>query len=297
VLSGPTQRSARLNEEAPQSKFASRLRAVWRVFLFFLVLFVALVVTTTLENFLERATLAAGYRPLIVEWAMPLGVLIATAVCLRWVDGKSLDYIWLDRNAARPGLLAKSALLGAAAIALPSLLLLSVGELRAVPSAGGSWLAATGLAFGNLLPAAAGEELLVRGYLFAVMRDSMGWRWALIVTSVVFGLLHANNPGADGESIVLVMLAGFFLGSVLLATKSLYAAIVVHFAWNWVMAAGLHTPVSGIPIVAPDYRIVDAGPDWLTGGTWGPEGGLAAGLSMFLIVIYIYTRHLRRMEQ
>ena len=33
------------------------------------------------------------------------------------------------------------------------------------------------------------------------------------------------------------ILAGFFLGSVLVATRSLYAAIVVHLAWNWVMAA------------------------------------------------------------
>jgi len=55
--------------------------------------------------------------------------------------------------------------------------------------------------------------------------------------------------------------------------------------------------VSGIPIIAPDYRVVDAGPDWLTGGAWGPEGGLAAALSMFLIVIYIYARHLRRLEK
>jgi membrane protease YdiL (CAAX protease family) len=286
-----------LNAEAPQSKFASRLRAVWRVFLFLFVLFLALVVTTSLEEFLERATVAAGYQPIITGWALPLGVLIATWVCLHWVDGKSWDYVYLGRNAARPGVLAKSLLLGAAAIGLPSLVLLSVGELRAVPSIDGSWLGAAGLTFANLLPAAAGEELLVRGYLFAVMRDSMGWRRALIVTSIIFGLLHLNNPGADGESVVLVMLAGFFLGSVLLATKSLYAAIAVHFAWNWVMAAGLHTPVSGNPIIAPDYRIVDAGPDWLTGGAWGPEGGLAAALSMFLIVIYIYARHLRRMEQ
>jgi len=228
---------------------------------------------------------------------MPLGALIATAVCIKWVDGKSWDYVWLGRASIKPKLLAQSALLGAAAIALPSLILLFAGELRAVPSVDGSWLGAAGLTFANLLPSAAGEELVVRGYLFAVMRDSMGWRRTIVVTSIVFGLLHLNNPGADAESIGLVILAGFFLGSVLVATRSLYAAIVVHFAWNWVMAAGLHTPVSGIPILAPDYRIVDAGPDWLTGGAWGPEGGLAAALSMFIVVIYIYTRHLRRMEQ
>lgn len=63
------------------------------------------------------------------------------------------------------------------------------------------------------------------------------------------------------------------------------------------MAAGLHTPVSGIPVMAPDYRVVDAGPDWLTGGGWGPEGGLGAAVSMFAVVIYIYARHLRRLEK
>jgi len=286
-----------LNAEAQPSKFASRLRAVWRVFLFFLILFVSVFITTSLENFIEHALLAAGYRPVVMEWALPLGALIATAVCIKWVDGKSWDYVSLGRGSIKPKLLAQSALLGAAAIALPSLLLLSVGELRAVPSANGSWLGAAGLTLANLLPSAAGEELVVRGYLFAVMRDSMGWRRTIVVTSIVFGLLHLNNPGADAESIGLVILAGFFLGSVLVATSSLYAAIVVHFAWNWAMAAGLHTPVSGIPVMAPDYRIVDAGPDWLTGGAWGPEGGAAAALSMFVIVIYIYARRLRRMEQ
>jgi membrane protease YdiL (CAAX protease family) len=92
------------------------------------------------------------------------------------------------------------------------------------------------------------------------------------------------------------MLAGFFLASVLLATRSLYAAIAAHFVWNWFMAAGLHTAVSGIRVLAPDYRVVDAGPDWLTGGPWGPEGGLAAALGMFVILIYLHARPLRRME-
>ena len=46
------------------------------------------------------------------------------------------------------------------------------------------------------------------------------------------------------------------------------------------MAAVFHVAVSGIPFEAPDYRYVDAGPDWATGGEWGPEGGIPAGLGM-----------------
>ena len=108
--------------------------------------------------------------------------------------------------------------------------------------------------------------------------------------------MHVANPGADAQSIVIVMLAGFFLGSVFLATRSLWATTVAHFVWNWFMAAALHTPVSGIAVSTPDYRVIDNGPDWLTGGAWGPEGGLAAAIGMFVVMIYLHARRLRRME-
>ena len=136
----------------------------------------------------------------------------------------------------------------------------------------------------------------MRGFAFAVLRRAFGWRLALIATSVVFGLLHAWNPGADAESILAVIVAGFFLGGILLATGSLYAAGAAHFAWNWVMAGALHIAVSGIPSGDPDYRTIETGPDWLTGGAWGPEGGLAAVAAMFVAIFYLYGRYLRTME-
>jgi hypothetical protein len=141
-----------------------------------------------------------------------------------------------------------------------------------------------------LLPAALYEELATRGYLFAVLRDSLGWRTALVVMSVLFGLLHLRNPGASAESVTLVILAGIFLGAVVVATGSLYAAWMAHFAWNWTMAVVFHTAVSGLPLEAPDYRLADAGPDWVTGGVWGPEGGAAGGLGMLGALAYLYAR-------
>ena len=202
----------------------------------------------------------------------------------------------MDRGAAAPRKIGFGALLGFLPIAVASGLLLLAGLLKWVAAPDGSWWATTGITFANLLPAAAGEELFIRGYLFAILRDVIGARWTLIWTSVVFGLLHMGNPGADAQSILIVMLAGFFLGSVLLATRSLYAAIAAHFVWNWFMAAGLHTPVSGLGESTPDYRVIDNGPDWLTGGGWGPEGGFAAALGVFAVVIYLHARPLRRME-
>jgi hypothetical protein len=80
-------------------------------------------------------------------------------------------------------------------------------------------------------------------------------------------------------------------------TRSLYAAWMAHFAWNWTMAVLLHIPVSGLETETPDYRTVDAGPDWATGGPWGPEGGAAAALGMVGGIGYLLTRRRREVAQ
>ncbi|MDE3055039.1 MAG: CPBP family intramembrane metalloprotease, partial [Gemmatimonadota bacterium] len=114
--------------------------------------------------------------------------------------------------------------------------------------------------------------------------------------SLGFGLLHLANHGSGVEPITMVTLAGVFLGAIVLATGSLYAAWMAHFAWNWVMAVPLHSPVSGIPLATPNYQLLDAGPRWLTGGTWGPEGGVAAAAGIMAGLTYLYARRPRREE-
>ena len=274
-----------------------RLRAPWRVLIFVLAAVLGTLVAAIVERMVVSGAAALGYRLLITQWSAPLGLLLAHLIVLKSVDGRQWDFVGLHRLAARPALLAQGTALGALTIGIPSAILLLTGQLDAVPSAPGSSLAAAGVTFANLLPAAFSEELLLRGYVFAVLRESIGWRWTLISTSVVFGLLHIANPGANGQSVLLVMLAGMFLGAIFIATGSLYAATLAHFAWNWFMAAALHTPVSGLPVSAPDYRVVDSGPDWLTGGGWGPEGGIAAALGMFVALIYLNWRLMRRTER
>jgi membrane protease YdiL (CAAX protease family) len=215
---------------------------------------------------------------------------------LRRVEKLPWSTVGLGREAADLALILKGTAYGALTIGIASLLLLATHMMRIDRTAPGSWWADAGHSTAVLFPAAFFEELFIRGYVFAVLRRAGGWRLALIVTSVVFGLLHAWNPGADAESILAVTVAGFFLGAILLATRSLYAAGAAHFAWNWVMSGALHIAVSGVPSADPDYRMVETGPDWLTGGPWGPEGGLAAVAVMFIAIFYLYGRYLRNLE-
>jgi CAAX protease family protein len=268
---------------------------LWRIVLFYLIWVVMAVVlqamTVELPGIADKDT-----RLLISAWISLASVIVATWVMVRRVDRFPWSEAGLDRAAASPPLLLKGTAFGGLTIGVASGLLLATHMLRVYPTAPGSWWGDAGHSTILLLPAAFFEELFIRGYVFAVLRRAAGWKMALILTSIVFGLMHVANPGADAESILAVIVAGFFLGAIFLATRSLYAAGAAHFAWNWVMSGALHIAVSGTPSREPDYRVVDSGPDWLTGGPWGPEGGFAAVAAMFVVFFYLYGRHLRRME-
>jgi membrane protease YdiL (CAAX protease family) len=270
-------------------------RPLWLILAFYIICFVALgILQAAAELVLGPATV--DVRDVLFQWMSLASVALATWIMLRRVDKLPWSTVGLGRAAASPPVILKGAAVGGLTIGVASLLLLSIHMLRIDSTIPGSWWGEAWHSTIVLLPAAFFEELFIRGYVFAVLRRTAGWKLALIVTSVVFGFLHAWNPGADAESILAVIVAGFFLGAIFLATRSLYAAGAAHFAWNWVMSGALHIAVSGVPSHDPDYRVVETGPDWLTGGPWGPEGGLAAVAAMFVVLFYLYGRYLRQME-
>jgi uncharacterized protein len=279
----------------PPSRFKRSLRPLGLIIAFYVLVFVLLGIFQAIAG-AAFGQAAVDPRGVLTQWLTLAATVIGTFVMLRLVEKLPWSTIGLDRGAAAPPVLLKGAAYGVLVIGIASLSLIAVQQLQIVPTPDGSWWGTAGRAMAILLPAAFFEELFIRGYAFSVLRRMSGWKLALIATSVVFGLLHAANPGANAQSILSVILAGFFLGAVFLVTRSLYAAGAAHFAWNWVMAGVLHTPVSGLVMPTPDYQTVDAGPDWLTGGPWGPESGLASVGIMFLVLLYLHQRYLRRME-
>lgn len=226
-------------------------------------------------------------------WLWLAALLGGHLVMLKFVESRPWSDVWLGRDAARPSLFLGGFALGALAIGLPVLLLFAIGWIDRAPGSAGSWSASAFRISLDLLPAAFLEELATRGYIFATICARWGWRTAIVVTSVGFGLLHLGNAGVNLQSVCLVVLAGVFLAIVLWATRSLYAAWLAHFAWNWTLAAVFHTAVSGIAMEAPGYRLVDDGPDWATGGQWGPEGGAAGGVGMLATLAYLYARRIK----
>ena len=254
-----------------------------------------LVIESVAGPFLKSGLPLTGGGELASDvWPQSMSLVIGTALTLKWVGGEPWSVVWLDREAARPSTILVGLATGAAAIAIPTTILIGAHWLRLVPGDADSWWRGASRVTLALAPAALTEELLARGYVLSVLARSWGWPWAIGATSIAFGALHMSNPGATPQSIALVTLAGIFLGAVLYGTRSLFAAWAAHLAWNWTMAVAFHVAVSGLPLEAPGYRYVDAGPDWATGGSWGPEAGLPAGFTMIAGSAWLFSRRGRQ---
>jgi membrane protease YdiL (CAAX protease family) len=84
---------------------------------------------------------------------------------------------------------------------------------------------------------ALGEELLVRGALFAAVDEAFGVKTALVVTTVVFALVHVPLYGVS--ALPLDLAVGLWLGGLRVATGGVTAPATAHVVadlagwWLW----------------------------------------------------------------
>jgi membrane protease YdiL (CAAX protease family) len=127
-----------------------------------------------------------------------------------------------------------------------------------------------------LAPAALSEEIMFRGLPLVLMASALGRGSALVlVAGLVFALFHSLNPGVTSLGLGNIALAGIFLGVAFYAPGGLWTAFGAHLGWNATLAA-LDAPVSGLPFDIPLLDYCAGDPVWLSGGRFGPEGGLIA---------------------
>jgi membrane protease YdiL (CAAX protease family) len=127
---------------------------------------------------------------------------------------------------------------------------------------------------------AVGEELTFRGYVQVNLGEGLPPLPTLVLTALLFGLFHALNPNASWLGLVNIALAGLAIGYGRTVTGALWLPIGYHLGWNYVQGAILALPVSGVRYGGL-LAVVDPGRvPWLTGGAFGPEGGLLGTLAL-----------------
>ena len=226
----------------------------------------------------------AGAGPLMVQGFAALLV----AIPLTWLIGVRIARLdWADLRYERGARAAKGfgGGLGIGALAAGAALLLAVllGNAEWVADRGGIGAYGTRVlgTLAVLAPAALAEEVLFRGVPLVLLAAAFGRVPALVALSALFGLAHLYNPNVTALGVVNIMAAGVFLGLAFYAPGGIWTAFGAHLGWNGTLAA-LDAPVSGLPFQIPMIDYEPGGPQWLTGGAFGPEGGLTATVAIAL---------------
>ena len=167
----------------------------------------------------------------------------------------------------------------------------------------GVTFAGQALAGGLLLHVFVGvfEETLVRGILFRFLEEGFGSWIALAITALLFGFSHLSNPNATMWSAIAIALeAGVSIGAVYMATRSLWFAMGLHTAWNFLQGALFGVAVSGIDAPTDSlFQPLIQGNPWLTGGAFGIEASvitvvLGLGLGVSFIVYAVRQKRTMR---
>lgn len=133
-----------------------------------------------------------------------------------------------------------------------------------------------------------GEEYTLRGYPQFTLTTGMGFWPAALVTSAIFTWLHTGNPGENRLGLFQVFLIGIFFCLTLRRTGSLWWAGGFHTGWDWGQSYFYGTPDSGLLAHGRLMASSHAGPEWLSGGSVGPEGSV---LTLFLYVLVVLLFH------
>jgi uncharacterized protein len=218
--------------------------------------------------------------------------LIAGAILVRGADGRSPLAIGIAVSRYTPREIGVGVLIGAAGLLAATLALFVSGRLAYGAQAGtaSAWIATVATQAGFFAVAALAEEALFRGYAFQVLARVGGPVTAVVVSSVLFALAHGANPSIGTFALINIFLAGILLGIAYLRTLSLWFATAVHLGWNWTMATLFDLPVSGLQMFdTPLYQPAVGGPEWWSGGMFGPEGGLVGTIG-FAVALLLTLR-------
>jgi membrane protease YdiL (CAAX protease family) len=111
-------------------------------------------------------------------------------------------------------------------------------------------------------------------------------------------LAHSFNPNLSWQAFLGLFLSGLFLAYGYLRTRQLWLPIGLHLGWNFFEGNVFGFPVSGQYFYQLIRQTV-SGPDIITGGAFGPEGGLILLPALLLgtVGIFWYTRNRNRVQQ
>ncbi len=281
-----------------------RLRSGWRVLLFGFAFFAILLLIATFlwigyVIFSSVGGPPVPYGAVLADLLFRINILVAALgagyLCARLFEGLPWRSLGMTFHQGWLRDLLIGCAIGFAALTVAVGIATAFGGLRfSLGSSALGMIRSLGGSAVLLFVAALAEEALFRGYPLQTLTRARLAVFALLLTSVPFGLSHLDNPNAiPFATFANTALAGIWLGVAYLRTRSLWFPLGVHWAWNWALGGVFGLPISGKNLISnPLLRGNDVGPAWLTGGAYGIEGGVACTIALVIFTLYIWRTRL-----
>ncbi len=227
------------------------------------------------------------------DWGTALGAALVVLVSLLAykflvvrIGRKPADELLFDMRGLREAL--QGVGLGAAVMIAAFLAVLAVGgyEVRGLGGASDT----VELLFLAGLYAGVVEEIVFRGIIFRWLEELAGSWVALLLSALLFGLVHWSNPNATlFSSLAIAIEAGLLLGAVYMLTRSLWMPIGLHFGWNVTQGWVLDVPVSGMD----NDGLLDSAPvgdALISGGSFGLEASVICLALATMVGLWLLKR-------
>jgi membrane protease YdiL (CAAX protease family) len=238
----------------------------------------------------ERNFVPNTFQNMVLALSMLLATTTVVAMFREWVDKESFRSLGFKlKNAGKE--LVVGILLGIVMITSGFVLLIMLKEI--------SW-AGTNVDLSSLLlsvvlflAVAFNEELIFRGYILSNLMRSMNRYVALVVTSVLFSLVHLGNDSFSWFSFLTILLAGLLLGLPYIYTKSLWLPVALHFSWNFFQGTIFGFNVSGIK----EYSLITQSREsdtLMNGGAFGFEGSILSVIFLSMATCALWLYHSRK---
>ena len=131
------------------------------------------------------------------------------------------------------------------------------------------------------------QELLIRGYLYQLLKYNYNSIIACIFTTILFTALHGGAFEAGIIPVLNIITMSIFMTIILEYTETLLAPIVVHFIWNT-----LGCIIFGVVSLASDYPSLFSntftGSILISGGIYKVEGSIIVLLINSLLILIFF---------
>lgn len=229
---------------------------------------------------------AMDTEKLIILFSCALSALVVVLYC-RFAEGRSLFSMGFVRKDAWIDYL-RGIAVGFVFFSTVYLALIATGSVTFDGLNSKASLAMLFLFFFGFVIQGAQEEILTRGYFMMSLSTRLPAITAILISSFTFSALHLFNSGFGLLAFVNLVLYGVFLAVYMLKTGNIWGVCAIHSVWNFSQGNLYGMPVSGMNILETSLfssSLVE-GKEWLSGGAFGPEGGvITSAVSILAIVL------------